>query len=74
MVKSCVVRRASYVALLLLVPALLRAQDVIGIRIRREVIEAARERNIQSDTNDRITHFNIFRAAIGLVSHLRAKY
>jgi hypothetical protein len=33
MVKSCVVRRASYVALLLLVPALLRAQDVIGIRI-----------------------------------------
>src|SRR5207249_10996714 len=31
MVTSCVVRRASYVGLLLLTPALLRAQDVIGI-------------------------------------------
>src|SRR5438093_12213306 len=33
MVTSCVVRRASYVGLLLLTPALLRAQDVIGIPI-----------------------------------------
>jgi peroxiredoxin len=33
MVNSCVVRRASYVALLLLAPALLRAQDVIGIPV-----------------------------------------
>ena len=33
MVKTCVVRRASYVALLLLVPTLLRAQDVIGIPV-----------------------------------------
>src|SRR5213594_1362506 len=31
MVTSCVVRRASYVGLLLLTPALLRAQDLIGI-------------------------------------------
>jgi thiol-disulfide isomerase/thioredoxin len=33
MVKSCVVRRASYVALLLFAPALLRAQDIIGIPV-----------------------------------------
>ncbi len=33
MVISCVVRRASYVGLLLLTPALLRAQDVIGIPV-----------------------------------------
>ncbi len=33
MVKTCVVRRASYVGLLLLAPALLRAQDVIGIPV-----------------------------------------
>jgi thiol-disulfide isomerase/thioredoxin len=33
MVKSCVVRRASYVGLLLLVPVLLHAQDVIGIPV-----------------------------------------
>src|SRR5881628_2096127 len=33
MVTSCVVRRASYVGLLLLTPALLRAQDVIGIPV-----------------------------------------
>ena len=33
MVKTCVVRRASYVGLLLLTPALLRAQDVIGIPV-----------------------------------------
>ena len=33
MVKPCSVRRASYVALLLLAPALLRAQDVIGIPV-----------------------------------------
>ena len=33
MVKTCVVRRVSYVGLLLLTPALLRAQDVIGIPV-----------------------------------------
>src|SRR5207247_11013670 len=33
MVKTCVVRRASYVGLLLLTPALLRAQDVIVIPV-----------------------------------------
>ena len=33
MVKTCVVRRASFVAALLLTPALLHAQDVIGIPV-----------------------------------------
>ena len=33
MVTSCVVRRASFVASLLLTPTLLHAQDIIGIRI-----------------------------------------
>jgi len=33
MVKTCVVRRASFVVALLLTPALLRAQDVIGIPV-----------------------------------------
>ena len=33
MVRTCVVRRAWYVGLLLLVPAVLRAQDVIGIPV-----------------------------------------
>jgi peroxiredoxin len=33
MVRTCVVRRAWYVGLLLLVPAVLRAQDIIGIPV-----------------------------------------
>jgi len=49
MVISCVVRRASYVALLLLVPTLLRAQDVIGIPVGQTPPAVTLE-NLSGDT------------------------
>jgi peroxiredoxin len=49
MVKSCVVRRASYVALLLLVPAPLRGQDVIGIPVG-QTPPAVTIENLSGDT------------------------
>lgn len=46
---ACIVRRASYVALLLLAPALLRAQDVIGIPVGQTPPAVTLE-NLNGDT------------------------